>query len=218
MNQKNNSNKLFKKILLRIYSIVFILTTTLIISSILFLEIGQDTSLKEKFFIKNIFNNTLFNNNIIPKRQDFVLFNLEEEKRKVHSYINSKNLIKKVGCISGDYLEIIDNKVYCNNELISIYPDFKELESDIIKSINQNNHIFISNLKDDLKEKIQMLKFLEGMKFQYSSFIPQDYVFLIGTNIRSYDSKYFGLVNIKNIKNSLIPVSHILSYFKNINI
>lgn len=87
-----------------------------------------------------------------------------------------KDFIKRVVGIEGDKLEIIDKKLYINGSLL-----------DIPNAVNSDDRIFPKDIqpRDNYGPMI----------------IPQDSLFVMGDNRdESYDSRYWGVVNLKEVK------------------
>jgi signal peptidase I len=87
-----------------------------------------------------------------------------------------KDFIKRVVGIEGDKLEIIDKKLYINGSLL-----------DSPNAVNSDDRIFPKDIqpRDNYGPVI----------------IPQDSLFVMGDNRdESYDSRYWGVVNLKEVK------------------
>lgn len=69
--------------------------------------------------------------------------------------------------------------------------------------ITCNGKVIARILQEDKNGNI-----LQGLSF--SGYIPNGYYFVQGTHERSYDSRYFGLVNIKELKEKVIPLRSII--------
>jgi type IV secretory pathway protease TraF len=97
-----------------------------------------------------------------------------------HKLIPSENhigqLAKYVGCIEGEYLYV--------DGMRDFYCEGK--------------YIGHAKTKSETGQAIE--------PFQYSGKIPKGYFFAIGTNINSFDSKYFGLVKNEQVKKILYPL------------
>lgn len=100
---------------------------------------------------------------------DYVVF--EYDKAPYKNYQKGKLFIKKIGCDSGQHLDIQNNKIFCNDKLIAVALD-KNREGEILNKID------------------------------FTGTIPQDEFFALGEHPMSYDSRYFGLVNKKDVKNT----------------
>lgn len=90
-------------------------------------------------------------------------------------YPLSSNLIKFAGCVQGQVVDTVGRTDYCNGKKIAVIPRYATnfpLKHDKIKSF----YIF------------KQVK------------IPKGYFFAMGPDKYSLDSRYFGLVKIKNIK------------------
>lgn len=103
------------------------------------------------------------------KRGDVVVFKIpknEEKFMRERGYITPKikALIKKIGAVSGDTVNITDNLLYINNEFVKEIP----------KKDSLDRPMKIANIKNyKLKE---------------------DEFFIIGDSIKSYDSSYLGII------------------------
>ena len=172
-----NTTSRFFNILASVASFAFIVLVILIILFFSFIRIGQDKSLPYTIFIKDYSKSNFINSKYKPNSSDFVLFKLSHETVKDHPYLKDKSLIKQVGCSSGNFLEILEDRVLCNNRLISKF-------NNEYKSINKS------------------IK-----KFSFKGIIPDNKIFVIGVHDLSYDSKYFGLIDVSSISDYLIPMA-----------
>ncbi|MGE4403250.1 MAG: S26 family signal peptidase [Desulfobulbus sp.] len=85
-------------------------------------------------------------------------------------------MIKKVGCLPGDYLTMDGNHhFFCNGKLLG-----QALEAD---------------------SKGQPLP-----RFPFNGPVPTDKLFMIGTHPRSYDSKYYGFIDVHEISHQALPL------------
>jgi hypothetical protein len=97
-----------------------------------------------------------------------------------HELIPNKNHIaqvaKYVGCISGEYLYVDKHLDFYCNDQYIGHAKTKSKTGQIIEP------------------------------FRYNGNIPEGYFFAMGTNIHSFDSKYFGLVKNEQVKKILYPL------------
>lgn len=100
---------------------------------------------------------------------NYIVF--EYTKTPYKNYHKDKLFIKKIGCDSGQQLQVKNNNIFCNGKLIAVAID-----------------------KNKEGEKLS--------KLQFNGIIPIDKFFALGEHPLSYDSRYFGLVDKKDIKNS----------------
>ena len=91
-------------------------------------------------------------------------------------YINGKTLVKKVTCDEGDQLTETGKEYFCNGD------------------------VYLGRAKDfSLKgEKLQ--------NFVYNGSIPKGFCFVSGSNINSYDSRYWGFLRKSDIEARAYPV------------
>jgi len=126
-----------------------------------------------------LFFMTGFNRDKI-KNGDYLVFQGEKEEVEKHAkpMLNKKlgKLIKKVGCAPG---EVLTRDAQGQFFCQGIFIG-KALEAD--------------SLKRPLPQ------------FQYSGIVPEKNFFMIGTNPRSYDSKYFGFVDAGKILHKALPL------------
>jgi signal peptidase I len=126
-----------------------------------------------------IFFMTGFNRKAI-KTGDYIVFQGDEREISAHTKpMIDKNLdrmIKKVGCASGDMLVHNDQGEFYCNGCFV----GKALETD--------------SLKRPLPQ------------FQFSGVVPKESYFMIGTNPRSYDSRYFGFIAAEKILYKALPL------------
>lgn len=88
-----------------------------------------------------------------------------------------EDIVKKVACISGDKLTVYDNKYYCNNVPIAEYKTIQSQFYGVFKPLYYHNYI-----------------------------IPKGYVFVVGDHYRSYDSRFWGLLNENDIVSTVTPI------------
>jgi type IV secretory pathway protease TraF len=114
------------------------------------------------------------------KNGDYLVFQGSKEEVEKHAkpMLNNRldKLIKKVGCAPG---ETLTRDVQCQFFCEGVFVG-KALEAD--------------SLKRPLPQ------------FQYSGIVPEKNFFMIGTNPRSYDSKYFGFVDAGKILHKALPL------------
>ena len=85
-------------------------------------------------------------------------------------------MIKKVGCLSGNQLTMdAANHYFCNGRLLG-----QALEAD---------------------SKGRPLP-----RFSFSGSVPADKLFMVGTHPRSYDSKYYGFIDVHEISHQALPL------------
>ena len=112
------------------------------------------------------------------KRGDIVTFSTKRYKDILDYPGSIKNITfsKYVAGISGDYIRIENNKIYVNN---------KE-KGNIFKVDGLNNRL------PQLKEKEYIVK--------------EDEVFVLGTNDKSFDSRYYGCIKKSDVIYKLVPL------------
>ena len=112
------------------------------------------------------------------KRGDIVTFSTKRYKDILDYPGSIKNITfsKYIAGISGDYIKIENNKIYINN---------KE-KGNIFKVDGLNNKL------PQLKEKEYIVK--------------EDEVFVLGTNDKSFDSRYYGCIKKSDAIYKLIPL------------
>lgn len=126
-----------------------------------------------------LFFMTGFNRDQI-KNGDYLVFqgNREEVEKHVKPMLNNKldKLIKKVGCAPGEVLT-------------------RDAEGQFFCQ-----GVFIGKAleADSLKRPLP--------QFQYSGIVPEKNFFMIGTNPRSYDSRYFGFVHADLMLHKALPL------------
>lgn len=115
--------------------------------------------------------------NIDFRRGDIVTFSTKKYKDILDYPGSIKNITfsKYVAGISGDYIRIENNKIYIND---------KE-KGNIFKVDGLNNKL------PQLKEKKYIVKVNE--------------VFVLGTNDKSFDSRYYGCIKKSNVIYKLVP-------------
>ena len=85
-------------------------------------------------------------------------------------------MIKKVGCLPGDYLNMdAANRFFCNGRPLG------------------------QGLEADSKGQPLLL-------FSFKGPVPADKLFMVGTHPRSYDSKYYGYINVHEISHQALPL------------
>ena len=112
------------------------------------------------------------------KRGDIVTFSTKKYKDILYYPGSVKNITfsKYIAGISGDYIRIENNKIYVNN---------KE-KGNIFKVDGLNNKL------PQLKEKEYIVK--------------EDEVFVLGTNDKSFDSRYYGCIKKSDVIYKLVPL------------
>lgn len=112
------------------------------------------------------------------KRENIVTFSTKKYKDILDYPGSIKNITfsKYIAGISGDYIRIENNKIYVNN---------KE-KGNIFKVDGLNNRL------PQLKEKEYIVK--------------EDEVFVLGTNDKSFDSRYYGCIKKSDVIYKLVPL------------
>ena len=112
------------------------------------------------------------------KRGDIVTFSTKRYKDILDYPGSIKNITfsKYIAGISGNYIRIENNKIYVNN---------KE-KGNIFKVDGLNNRL------PQLKEKEYIVK--------------EDEVFVLGTNDKSFDSRYYGCIKKSDVIYKLVPL------------
>ncbi len=148
-----------KKMILNISLLLaFLILFTMFLKQFNFI-IPESQSVNGKLFLsqdKNIDNS-------------YVVFEYNKEDYK--TYTKGKLFLKKIGCNSGQYLEVTNNQVFCDGTIIATLLD-KNKEGQILPKIS------------------------------FCGIIPNDKFFALGEHLYSYDSRYFGLVDKKQIINT----------------
>lgn len=114
-------------------------------------------------------NGKLFLSQDINNNNSYVIFEYNKEEYK--NYTKGKLFLKKIGCNSGQYLEVKNNQVFCDGKIIA-------------------------TLLDKNKEGQEL------PKISFYGIIPNDKFFALGEHLYSYDSRYFGLVDKKQIRHT----------------
>ncbi|ARR03170.1 conjugative transfer signal peptidase TraF (plasmid) [Campylobacter vicugnae] len=91
------------------------------------------------------------------------------------------NFLKKVVAVAGDYVEIKNSKIFVNHKLIK--------DSQIFKF--DSNHNALPTLS-------------------FSGVLKNNEIFVLGEHIKSFDSRYFGVLDIQ--KNSVKKAKEILTW------
>ncbi len=111
---------------------------------------------------------------------DYLVFQGDQREISAHTkpMVNKTldRLIKKVGCAPGETLTRDDQREFFCNGCFV----GKALETD--------------SLKRPLPQ------------FQFSGIVPDNCFFMIGTNPRSYDSRYFGFITVDKIRHKALPL------------
>ncbi len=114
------------------------------------------------------------------KNGDYLVFQGEKEEVEKHAkpMLNKKldKLIKKVGCAPGEVL-----------------------------TRNAQEQFFCQGVFIGKALAADSLKHLLP-QFQFSGIVPENQFFMVGTNPRSYDSKYFGFVDAGKILHKALPL------------
>jgi len=85
-------------------------------------------------------------------------------------------MIKKVGCLPGDYLNMdAANRFFCNGRPLG------------------------QGLEADSKGRPLPM-------FSFNGLVPADKLFMVGTHPRSYDSKYYGFIDVHEISHQALPL------------
>lgn len=95
--------------------------------------------------------------------------------------VTEKNLIKQIRCAEGDTLSFKNGEFFCND-------------------------LYLCNVIEVTKNNLPLTPML---KENENIIIPHNQYFVMGTHERSYDSRYFGLININMINYKMIPIRHI---------
>ena len=111
------------------------------------------------------------------KRRDIVTFSTKKYKDILDYPGSIKNITfsKYIAGISGDYIRIENNKIYINNK--------------------EKGNIF---KVDELNNKLPQLKEKEYI-------VKEDEVFVLGTNDKSFDSRYYGCIKKSDVIYKLVP-------------
>ncbi len=111
------------------------------------------------------------------KRGDIITFSTKNYSDILNYSGSIKNITfsKYVAGISGDYIRIENNKIYIND---------KE-KGNIFKTDGLNNNL------PQLKEKEYIVK--------------EDEIFVLGTNDKSFDSRYYGCIKKSDVIYKLVP-------------
>jgi conjugative transfer signal peptidase TraF len=108
---------------------------------------------------------------------DYLVFR-HRDLSQVQSGLRSEHdqMIKKVGCLPGDYLTMDEaNNFFCNGRLLG------------------------QALVADSKGR-------SLPRFSFNGPVPADKLFMVGTHPRSYDSKYFGYIDAHEILHKALPL------------
>ncbi len=89
--------------------------------------------------------------------------------------LKTKNLVKRVSCIEGEFLRVEDRKYYCGDRYLG-------------------------------KAKTHSLTGVPVKNFVFNGRIPIGFLFVMGTNKDSYDSRYFGFISRKEVAAIAYPV------------
>lgn len=108
-----------------------------------------------------------YNKKLPLKKGTFIIFSVPEKAVKNRKYY--QNFIKEIVGVYGDSIEVIDNKIYIN----------QEFKGDIFE-------------KDSYGNSIRTLK--EGKQE-----IKENEYFVMGENPKSYDSRYWGAIKQQDI-------------------
>ncbi len=89
--------------------------------------------------------------------------------------LKTRNLVKKVSCIEGEFLRVEDRKYYCGDRYLGV-------------------------------AKTHSLTGVPVKNFVFNGRIPDGFLFVMGTNKDSYDSRYFGFISRKEVTAIAYPV------------
>ena len=124
------------------------------------------------------------------KKGDYVVFKLTKRGAYYKNY-KGKRLIKKIVCDEGDTLKVTEKLVF--------YKEKGKTKKEIRKQYWCNGEWLGEALTHDSK----------GVKlknFVYNGRIPKGKAFVMGEHYRSYDSRYWGFLDKKEVKYKAIPL------------
>jgi type IV secretory pathway protease TraF len=168
-----------KQIVLTIYAFVLLAVTTITTLSLGYgVAYSPTNSMPYNYFITKTVNKPS-----IVKKDDIAVFQMP---KKFYSFENlylknglwypvGSSLVKYIGCVSGEKINTVGRKDYCDGKLIAVVPHFAT----------------------DFPVKHEKIKVF----YEYNNVkIPNGYFYAMGPDKYSLDSRYFGLVKIKSIK------------------
>lgn len=97
------------------------------------------------------------------EKNDYVSYNINSK------IIGKERITKKVACVSGDLLSVVNRDYFCNG-------------------------VFLGTAKKISRNGVKL-----NMEIKETTYIPEGYSYIKGTHIDSYDSRYFGLVKNENL-------------------
>lgn len=148
--------------------IVFLLLTAYFLDTHLTFSSTKSNNYRLFFITKNVKN---------LKLGDYVLFNLSKDKhiKEVSEIFNTTVLIKRIGCMPGENLVVVNRKYFCNGKYLCVAKKYS-------------------------------LKKRPLSNFIYNGTIPKGKIFVFGEKKDSYDSRYFGFIDEKEIFAKAYPI------------
>jgi type IV secretory pathway protease TraF len=110
------------------------------------------------------------------KRGSLVIFRLDDRLSDTpyQEKLKNRDLFKEVVCLEGDYLQKVENRFICNNEEVAIARP------------------------NDSEGKPY------AVSFDYDGVIPEGLLFVTAPHYMSFDSRYFGFVEVKAVKGEIL--------------
>ncbi len=179
---ENNKKRMFRKLNKREKALAIVVLAALLVGVWLpeRIIVSTSPSLNHRIFFLTPVDTAKIKNG------DYLVFKHKEDSSKfVRKGLNQDNdrLIKEVGCSPGNLL-------------------FRE-----------NDGFYCTELSTSEKEKIFLGKALEKdgkgrtlPQFTFQGFVPEDNYFMVGTNPRSFDSRYFGFVHAGEFLYKALPL------------